>query len=203
MLYLSVLNLRYRQRATAFKVHQDMFVKDRLKQIIDKVRGRQKRNFLNLKLVSTVLILVGIALVIWSVVAIPTKQRNQYEESLMSLFKERDLALYSFTNSDFGYKRGIITADEYKQAWRDLGSTLKSVKDREELLIPTGKEFGDERILLHHDGLGYIIEGVGIINGVFEDSSQESDPIGAANAKLEKGLQLINRAEGNNSSQTL
>lgn len=177
--------------------------KDRLKQIVDKVRGRQKRSLLNLKVVSTALILVGVALIIWSVVAVPTGQRNKYEESLMSLFKERDLALYSFTNSDFGYKRGIITASQYKQAWRDLGSTFKGIRDREELLIPTGKEFKDERILLHHEGLGYVIEAVSIIDGIFEDKEQEANPLGAANAKLEKGMQLINKAEGNNSSQTL
>ena len=135
-----------------------MFVKDRLKQIIDGVRGSRKRNFLNLKVVSTVLILTGVALVVWSGVAVPTQQRNKYESSLMSLFKERDLAMYEFTNSDFGYKRGIISADQYKQAWRALGSTLRGIRDREELLLPTGKAFNDERVYLHHEGLGYIVE---------------------------------------------
>lgn len=174
-----------------------MFIKGRLKQIIDRVRGRQKPKLLNLKVVSTILILIGIALVVWSGVIVPTQKRNKYEQSLMSLFKERDLAMYEFTNSDFGYKRGLISADGYKRAWRSLGATFKGIRDREELLIPIGKKFKDERIYLHHEGLGYIIEAVGIIDGVFEDREQEANPLGAANKKLEQGLELINRAEGN------
>lgn len=177
-----------------------MFITDRLKQIIDKVGVSRKLSLLNLKLVSTLLILVGVVLVIWSGVVVPTQKRNKYEQSLMSLFKERDLAMYEFTNSDFGYKRGVISVDTYKQAWRTLGSTLKGIRDREELLLPTGKEFKDERVYLHHEGLGNIIEAVSIIDGVFEDREQEDNPLGEANKKLEKGLELINKAEGNNST---
>lgn len=176
-----------------------MAAKDWVRELILRIHGRARSGIVRRKVTlyrfSNLLILAGAVLFIWQAVIVPTQERNRYERNLQSLFKERNLAVYEFTNDDFGYKKGLITADRYKESWRTLGSLFRGIREREKLLLEDGKRFKDERIYRHHEGLGYVIQAVDIIEGFFEDEEQEANPLAAAGRRLQQGLELINKAE--------
>lgn len=146
---------------------------------------------------STLLIIAGIFLLVRNYYLVPTSQKAAYEKDLQGVFRETFNAMYDFSNEDFGYKAKIITADQYKKAWSTLGTRVTSIRDKELLLLASSKRFKDERLQMHYEGLGYVVEAVNIIEGLFEDKGQEADPIGTAQDKITQGLVLINKAEGN------